>query len=137
MHSGITGLLNTVYNNSYASVIILDNRTTAMTGHQDNPASGHTILGDPAPQLDLEQLCRALGVKRVVVVNPHDVEATRKVLKEEIAAPEASVIISRAPACSCRKRSNGKNRSTSPISPTAPAARSACRWAARPSAGRR
>jgi indolepyruvate ferredoxin oxidoreductase, alpha subunit len=97
MHSGITGLLNTVYNNSYASVIILDNRTTAMTGHQDNPASGHTILGDPAPQLDLEQLVRALGVKRVVVVNPHDVEATRAVLKEEIAAPEASVIISRAP----------------------------------------
>jgi len=97
MHSGMTGLLNTVYNNSYASVIILDNRTTAMTGHQDNPASGHTILGDPAPALDLEALCRALGVKRVVVVNPHDVEATRKVLKEEIAAPEPSVIISRAP----------------------------------------
>jgi indolepyruvate ferredoxin oxidoreductase alpha subunit len=97
MHSGMTGLLNTVYNNSYASVIILDNRTTAMTGHQENPASGRTILGDLAPALDLEQLCRALGVKRVVVVNPHDVEATRKVLKEEIAAPEPSVIISRAP----------------------------------------
>jgi len=97
MHSGITGLLNAVYNNSYASVIILDNRTTAMTGHQDNPASGRTILGTEAPTLDLEQLCRALGVKRVVVVNPHEVEVTRKVLKEEIASPDLSVIISRAP----------------------------------------
>ena len=97
MHSGMTGLLNMVYNGSYASVILLDNRTTAMTGHQDNPASGRTIHGDPAPALDLEQLCRAIGVKRVVVVNPHDIEATRKVLKEEIAASEPSVIISRAP----------------------------------------
>ena len=97
MHSGMTGLLNAVYNNSYASVIILDNRTTAMTGHQDNPASGRTILGDSAPALDLEQLCRALGVKRVVVVNPHEVDVTRKVLKEEIESPDLSVIISRAP----------------------------------------
>ena len=97
MHSGITGLLNMVYNGTYASVIILDNRTTAMTGHQDNPASGQTITGEPAPTLDLEQLCRALGVQRVVVVNPHDVEATRKVLKAEIEASEPSVIISRAP----------------------------------------
>ena len=97
MHSGITGLLNMVYNGTYASVIILDNRTTAMTGHQDNPASGRNILGDAAPALDLEQLCRAIGVNRVTVVNPHDVEATRKTLKEEIEAPEPSVIISRAP----------------------------------------
>jgi indolepyruvate ferredoxin oxidoreductase alpha subunit len=97
MHSGITGLLNMVYNGTYASVIILDNRTTAMTGHQDNPASGRNILGEPAPALDLEQFCRALGVKRVVVVNPHEVEATRKVLKEEIESTEPSVIISRAP----------------------------------------
>jgi indolepyruvate ferredoxin oxidoreductase alpha subunit len=97
MHSGITGLLNAVYNKSYASVILLDNRTTAMTGHQENPASGRTILGDAAPELDLEQLCRALGVQRVIVVNPHDVETTRKVLKEEIESPELSVIISRAP----------------------------------------
>lgn len=97
MHSGMTGLLNSVYNNSYGTVIILDNRTTAMTGHQDNPASGRTILGDPAPALDLEQLVRALGVKRVTVVNPHDVESTRKVLKEEIESTDFSVIISRAP----------------------------------------
>jgi len=97
MHSGITGLLNTVYNESYATVIILDNRTTAMTGHQNNPASGKNIKGEPANAIDLEQLCKAVGVKRVVVVNPHDIDACRKVLKEEIESTEPSVIISRAP----------------------------------------
>lgn len=97
MHSGITGLLNLVYNQSYATVIILDNRTTAMTGHQNNPASGHDIHGGPAPALNLEKLCEALGVKRVRVVNPHEVEETRKVLKEEVEVPEPSVVISRAP----------------------------------------
>lgn len=97
MHSGITGLLNTMYNESYASVIILDNRITAMTGHQNNPASGKNIKGEPANAIDIEQLCRAVGVRRVVVVNPHDIDATSKVLKEEIGSTEPSVIISRAP----------------------------------------
>lgn len=97
MHSGITGLLNTVYNNSYASVIILDNRTTAMTGHQENPASGKNIMGEPASQVDLELLCKSLGVKRVVVIDPNDIDETRRVLKEEIGSPDPSVIISRAP----------------------------------------
>jgi indolepyruvate ferredoxin oxidoreductase alpha subunit len=97
MHSGITGLVNSVYNNSNATVIILDNRITAMTGHQHNPASGCNIKGEPANAINFEELCRAVGVKRVVVVNPHDIDATRKVLKEEIARPETSVIISRAP----------------------------------------
>ena len=97
MHSGITGLLNTVYNESYATVIILDNRITAMTGHQHNPASGKNIKGEPANSIDIEQLCKAVGVKKVVVVNPHDIDACRKVLKEEIESTEPSVIISRAP----------------------------------------
>lgn len=97
MHSGITGLLNTVYNQSYATVIILDNRITAMTGHQNNPASGKNIKGEPANAIDLEQLCKAVGVKKVIVVNPHDIDASRKVLKEEIESTEPSVIISRAP----------------------------------------
>ncbi|BCO07950.1 indolepyruvate oxidoreductase subunit IorA [Desulfolithobacter dissulfuricans] len=97
MHSGITGLINTIYNESYASVIILDNRITAMTGHQQNPASGRNIKGEPANAIDLEKLCEAVGVRRVVVVNPHDINATRKVLKEEIESTEPSVIISRAP----------------------------------------
>ncbi|HBI15431.1 MAG TPA: indolepyruvate ferredoxin oxidoreductase subunit alpha [Desulfobulbaceae bacterium] len=97
IHSGITGLINSVYNASATTVIILDNRTTAMTGHQDNPASGANIKGEPAHAINLEDLCRAVGVKRVTVVNPHDIEATRKVLKRELAAGETSVIISRAP----------------------------------------
>ncbi len=97
MHSGITGLVNSVYNDSHAMVLILDNRITAMTGHQHNPASGSTIKGEPANAIDFEELCRAVGVKRVTVVNPHDIEETRKVLKEEIAAPETTVVISRAP----------------------------------------
>ncbi len=97
LHSGITGLLNAVYNQSTGTVIILDNRITAMTGHQNNPASGKSISGGPAPAVNLEQLCRALGVERVTVVNPHDAEATRKTLQEEAAFPGLSVVISRAP----------------------------------------
>ncbi len=97
MHSGITGLINTVYNNSYSTVIILDNRITAMTGHQPNPASGTTLNGEPANAINFEDLCRAVGVKHIKVLNPHDIEAAREVLKEEINRPEPSVIISRAP----------------------------------------
>ncbi|MFZ5797935.1 MAG: indolepyruvate ferredoxin oxidoreductase subunit alpha [Thermodesulfobacteriota bacterium] len=97
IHSGITGLINSVYNASDTMVIILDNRITAMTGHQENPASGANIKGEPALALNLEKLCRAVGVKRVKVVNPHDIEATRKVLKKELAASGTSVVISRAP----------------------------------------
>jgi len=97
MHSGITGLVNSVYNNSNSTIIILDNRITAMTGHQHNPASGCNIKGEPANAIDFETLCRAVGVERITVVNPHDIDATRKVLKEELAVPETTVIISRAP----------------------------------------
>ncbi len=97
IHSGVTGLINTIYNDSYATVIILDNRITAMTGHQQNPLTGKNIRGEAANQIDLEALCRAIGVKRIVTVNPHEVNKTRKILKEEIASPEPSVVISRAP----------------------------------------
>jgi indolepyruvate ferredoxin oxidoreductase alpha subunit len=97
IHSGITGLINTVYNNSASTLIILDNRITAMTGQQQNPASGYTIKGEPAARLDLEALCRAVGVKHVYKVNPHDVVETRKVLKEAVELTEPSVIISEAP----------------------------------------
>ena len=97
MHSGITGLINTVYNNSASTLIILDNRITAMTGQQQNPASGCNIKGDPAFAIDIEALCRAVGVRHVFVVNPHKVPETRKVLEEAIALTEPSVVISRAP----------------------------------------
>lgn len=97
IHSGITGLINTVYNDSAATLIILDNRITAMTGQQHNPTSGANIKGEAANSIDLEALCRAVGVKHVYVVDPHDVPETRKVLKEAIALEEPSVVISRAP----------------------------------------
>jgi len=97
LHSGITGLMDMVYNNAPATVIILDNRITAMTGRQDNPASGFTLMNEPAHRIDLPQLCSALGVKHVQVINPFDMEQTRRVLAEEMARPEPSVIITDKP----------------------------------------
>ncbi len=97
IHSGITGLINTVYNDSASTLIILDNRITAMTGQQQNPVSGGNIKGEAAAAIDLETLCRAVGVKHVFTVNPHDVPGTKKVMQEAIELTEPSVIISRAP----------------------------------------
>lgn len=97
VHSGITGLINSVYNGSAATLIILDNRITAMTGQQPNPASGNTIKGEAVESLNLEALCRAVGVKHVQVINPHDVPNCRKVIKKEVARDEMSVIIAQAP----------------------------------------
>ena len=97
MHSGMTGLANVAYNGSNSTVIILDNSITGMTGHQQNPTTGYNIKGDPAGKIDLEALCRAMGFKRVRVVDPYDLAACDKALKEELAAAEPSVIISRRP----------------------------------------
>jgi len=103
MHSGITGLLNSVYNNSDSTIIILDNRTTAMTGHQENPGTGRNLMGQEAPEVDLTMLCRSLGVKRVEVVDPLDMTQLQEVIKAEVAAPGPSVIIARRP-CVLLKR---------------------------------
>ena len=97
MHSGMTGLANIAYNQSNSTVIILDNSITGMTGHQQNPTTGYNIKGDPAGKIDLELLCRALGFRRVRVVDPYDLDACDKAVKEELAADEPSVIISRRP----------------------------------------
>ena len=97
MHSGMTGLANIAYNQSNSTVIILDNSITGMTGHQQNPTTGYNIKGDPAGKIDLEQLCRAMGFKRVRVVDPYDLKACDQAVKEELAAKEPSVIISRRP----------------------------------------
>jgi len=97
MHSGITGLLNAVYNQSASTVIILDNSITAMTGHQENPATALTLKGTPAPVMDIEAVCRAVGVKRVAKVDPYDLENVERILKEETAADEPSVIIAERP----------------------------------------
>lgn len=97
MHSGMTGLANIAYNMSNSTVIILDNSITGMTGHQQNPTTGYNIKGDPAGKIDLEALCKAMGFRRVRVVDPYDLEACDRAVKEELAAQEPSVIISRRP----------------------------------------
>jgi indolepyruvate ferredoxin oxidoreductase alpha subunit len=96
-HSGITGLLNIAYNRGTSTLIVVDNRTTAMTGHQMNPGSGSTLMGEPAPTASIEDLAKACGVRRVITVNPYELQNTIQVLKESIAAKEPTVIISRAP----------------------------------------
>ena len=97
MHSGMTGLVNIAYNDSKSTVIILDNSITGMTGHQQNPTTGFNLKGDPATKVDLEALCHALGIARVRVVDPYDLSRCESVIKEELTADEASVIISRRP----------------------------------------
>ena len=97
MHSGMTGLVNIAYNATNSTVIILDNSITGMTGHQQNPTTGYNIKGDPAAKVDLEALCKALGINRVRVVDPYDLKACEDAVLEELAAEEPSVIISRRP----------------------------------------
>ena len=97
MHSGITGLVNIAYNDSNSTVIILDNSITGMTGHQDNPTTGKNLKGDPALKVDLEALCHAVGIASVRVVDPYDLKQTETVIKEELAKPCSSVVISRRP----------------------------------------
>lgn len=97
IHSGITGMINMAYNQGCGTIIVLDNSITGMTGHQNNPANGLTIKGDPTIAVDLEALARACGFRRIQVVDPYDLAATEKVLREEIAAAEPSLIISRRP----------------------------------------
>ncbi|MBQ2264881.1 MAG: 4Fe-4S binding protein, partial [Oscillospiraceae bacterium] len=97
MHSGMTGLANIAYNGSNSTVLILDNSITGMTGHQQNPTTGYNIKGDPATKIDLEALCHALGINRVRVVDPYNLDECEKALKEELAVNEPSVIISRRP----------------------------------------
>ncbi len=97
MHSGMTGLVNIAYNASNSVVIILDNSITGMTGHQQNPTTGYNIKGDPAAKVNLEELCRSLGIPRVRVVDPYDLAGCEAAVKEELAADGPSVIISRRP----------------------------------------
>ncbi|MBQ9111191.1 MAG: indolepyruvate ferredoxin oxidoreductase subunit alpha [Oscillospiraceae bacterium] len=97
MHSGMTGLANIAYNGSNSTVLILDNSITGMTGHQQNPTTGYNIKGDPATKIDLESLCHALGINRVRVVDPYNLDECEKAVKEELAVNEPSVIISRRP----------------------------------------
>ncbi len=96
-HSGITSLMDVVYNNGKTLNIIVDNSTTAMTGGQQNPGTGRTLLGEPSSSVDIPALCRALGIKRVTTVDPYDLEQMERVLREELDADEVSVVIAKAP----------------------------------------
>ena len=97
IHSGITGLIDIAYNKGISKVVILDNSITGMTGHQQNPTTGMTIKNDPTTKVDLEALCKAVGIQNVVVVDPYDLKTTEEVVKNELAKDEPSVIISRRP----------------------------------------
>ena len=103
IHSGITGLIDIVYNQGANTVIILDNSITGMTGHQDNPTTGKTIRGESTRQVDLALLCRAVGVEHVQVVDPFDVKALEAAVRQETAREEPSVIIAQRP-CALLKR---------------------------------
>ncbi|KAF0197006.1 MAG: indolepyruvate ferredoxin oxidoreductase alpha subunit [Bacillota bacterium] len=97
IHSGITGLIDIVYNHGTSTVLILDNSTTAMTGHQENPSTGKTLQKDPTTQVDMEALCRAVGVKRVFTVDPFAMDELKELIKREVATREPSVIIAKRP----------------------------------------
>jgi indolepyruvate ferredoxin oxidoreductase alpha subunit len=107
LHSGITGLVDAVYNEGHITIIILDNRTTAMTGHQEHPGTGITAQGKETYAVDIESLCRGIGVRDVKVINAFDMKALRAGVKDSLDRPEVSVIIVRgACAMQVRKRAN-------------------------------
>ena len=97
MHTGINSLMNMVYNQGTGTVMILDNSTTGMTGHQDHAATGKTLMGEIVPAIDITKMCRAMGIKNVVEVNAFDIAALEKTIKEEVAKDEVSVIITKSP----------------------------------------
>ncbi len=97
IHSGITGLIDITYNRGHSTVLVLDNSITGMTGHQQNPTTGLTLKNQPTPQVSIEKICGAAGVKRVRVVDPNELAALEAILKEELTAEEPSVIITRRP----------------------------------------
>ncbi|MDO4551924.1 MAG: indolepyruvate ferredoxin oxidoreductase subunit alpha [Bacillota bacterium] len=116
-HSGVTSLMNVAYNGSNAVSVILDNRITGMTGHQENPGTGFTLMGDPAPEVDIPALCRALGIKgeNIHTVNPLDLGETDRALDEALLKDEPSVIIAKWPCA--LKRFTREDRENFDLSP--------------------
>lgn len=106
-HSGIAPLMDIVYNGGKTKLCILDNRTTAMTGHQDHPGTGFSLSGEESYRIDIGNLCRALGVRRVIKVDPHDIEVTTRIIAEEMNVDEPSVIIAES-FCIVRERKGFK-----------------------------
>jgi len=105
IHSGITGLIDVVYNKGNTTVIILDNSITAMTGHQENPSTGYTFKGEPTIAIDFEALGKAIGIKRIKIVDAYNLSVLEEVIKEETQAEEPSLIITKRP-CVLLKRAN-------------------------------
>ena len=97
LHTGVNSLINMVYNKSTGTVVILDNRTTGMTGHQDHAATGKTLKGEDTYAIDLSELCRAIGVKKVVEADAFDLPLLEKTVKEAVASDDLTVIIAKAP----------------------------------------
>jgi len=116
LHTGVNSLMDMVYNRSSATVVILDNAATGMTGRQDNPGTGYTLQGEAAPSVDIENLCRALGVKHLQVVDPYDLGATRKALQEAMATPAPSVVIARR-TCMLERRGGAERRTPLMVMP--------------------
>lgn len=116
LHSGITPLLNMAYNNSDALIIILDNSTTAMTGMQEHPGTGYTLMGKEAKKIDLHILVSALGIENIKVIDPLDIKETRNAIKEELESHGPSVIIAKRP-CALFKRSNAQSRPSLKVDP--------------------
>ena len=109
-HSGVTGLLNIVFNKGVSTIIVVDNRTTAMTGHQDHPGTGKTLMGQETYAASITEIAKACGVRRVRTVDPYDMAATQKVIDEELAADEPSLIVSSAPCVLKERKRPGPRR---------------------------
>ncbi|MGB4372127.1 MAG: thiamine pyrophosphate-dependent enzyme, partial [Halanaerobiales bacterium] len=105
IHSGITGLIDLVYNKGTSTVIILDNSITGMTGHQENPTTGYTIKGEPTKQVNLVKLGEAIGIERIKIVDPFNLRELEEIIKEELAVDEPSLIIAQRP-CALLKKAN-------------------------------
>jgi len=96
-HMGVPGLIDIGYNGSDSTLIILDNSTTGMTGHQENPTTGVNIRGEKVGKMDIDAMCKACGIERITVIDPNDLAECERVIREEMAAPGPSVIIARRP----------------------------------------
>lgn len=107
-HSGMTGLLDIAYNKGKVTILILDNRTTAMTGHQEHPGTGRTLMGEETRVADIGAIARAFGINHVATVDPYDLEAVRTTLKQAIEADEPAVVISTRPCLLIGKKARGK-----------------------------
>jgi indolepyruvate ferredoxin oxidoreductase alpha subunit len=107
-HMGLPGLVNTVYNQGNSITIIVDNRTTGMTGHQDHPGTGKTLMGKPAKLLDIAEVVKALGIEKVYVIDPYFIKDNRPLLRKVLSEPGPAVIVSRRPCALLVERKPSK-----------------------------